>query len=55
MRRSLRRTAPWGRIPVRCIRYEGMIHGFLVHAAAIDVARQALDDTAAALKKAFAQ
>jgi acetyl esterase len=42
-------------VSVRCIRYQGMIHGFLVHAAAIDVARQALDDTAAALKKAFAQ
>jgi acetyl esterase len=42
-------------VPVRCIRYQGMVHGFLIHAASIEVARRALADTADALKKAFSE
>jgi len=41
-------------IPTACTRYDGMIHGFFGMPAAIDKGKQAVDEAAAALKRAFA-
>ena len=39
-------------VPVRCVRYPGMIHGFL-GMAVLDVARQAVDEIGAELRSAL--
>lgn len=41
-------------IPTTCTRYDGMIHGFFGMSAAIDKGKQAVDEAAAVLKRAFA-
>lgn len=40
-------------VPVRLARYEGQIHGFFGMAAAVDRAREAIGESAAALRAAF--
>lgn len=47
-----RRLAEAG-TPVECRRYDGTIHGFCWMPGVLDTGRQALDDTAAALRAAF--
>ncbi|MCC7547441.1 MAG: alpha/beta hydrolase [Burkholderiales bacterium] len=39
---------------VTLVNYEGMIHGFLLMGGAVDAARRALNESAAALRRAFA-
>ena len=41
-------------VPTECVRYDGLIHGFFGMFAAVDQARQAVERSAAALRKAFA-
>ena len=42
------------RVPVQLSRYNGMIHGFFGMAGALNRAREAVDESAAALRRAFA-
>ena len=41
-------------VPVTCTRYDGMIHGFFGMPHVLDKAKQAIDQSAAALRSAFA-
>ena len=41
-------------VPTELVRYPGMIHGFFVFPAVFDVAREAIDRSADALRRAFA-
>ena len=41
-------------VPTTCTRYDGMIHGFYGMPAAVDKSRQAVEQSAACLKEAFA-
>lgn len=41
-------------VPVACTRYDGLIHGFFGMFAAVDQARQAVEQSAAGLREAFA-
>jgi acetyl esterase len=41
-------------VPVTVKRYEGAIHAFLNMSAAIDAGKEALDDAASTLRRAFA-
>jgi acetyl esterase len=40
-------------VAVEAIRYEGMIHGFFQMAGVLDQGKRAIEQTAAALRKAF--
>jgi acetyl esterase len=40
-------------VPTELLRYPGMFHGFFARTDAIDRAKQAVDDAASALRKAF--
>ena len=42
-------------VPVSATRYEGMIHGFFSMADVLDKGKQAIEESAAALRKAFAK
>ena len=53
--RSLRRKAAQPpRVPTVCTRYDGMIHGFYGMPAAVDKSREAVEQSAACLREAFA-
>lgn len=41
-------------VPARCIRYDGMIHGFFGMHGSVDKAREAVTEASAALRSAFA-
>jgi len=41
-------------VEVACTRYDGMVHGFMGAAHILDKGRQAMDETATALRAAFA-
>jgi acetyl esterase len=41
-------------VPTACSRYDGMIHGFYGMSAVIDKGKQAISETAAALRRSFA-
>ncbi len=40
-------------VPVEIVPFDNMVHGFFLMAGKVDAGKQAIDDTAAALKKAF--